>query len=975
MSYGPATTYDSYPGFFPSHWDQHNYNQSHDPVFPLLTQAPSFLRAGVFWAAPLTGDEFLKLGRAYKDYGYNPDKFGSAIAQWLGNAVGVSAVDGIVYVQESNGDLYAVDAASGTPIWCHCTYAPPGTAKLPQIGPPTVNAAMGQDLVENINGEPVVFVADGDVAFTFDNALKYPSSNLRGANYSSIYAFNGLTGKEIWRFDTAGEAMPTPVYKNGYVYANTGDGHLYVINATTGQLAAKMSNPGLAFSSMSSVNWYTTADGRHLMIYGTQNPDNMVAVDVTDPTQPTVAWTYSLPGGIFTGMGDVPPAVDPTTGTVVTDSLVKTGTNANGSPILDMDMYALNATTGALEWSHLACGDYYSDPGTSCDVPTVSFRGSIPMVHDGVMYVGVLLDQTYRAYDIATGKLLWVTSLAIPNEKEPQQPRGGSVWYDGKIILAESRQIYTLDPTTGAIDNDFTTPGYFAIWGITTPTVVGNEMYLGAASGWVFAAPASYIMNTPGGQPLPLVPPTNLPLPQQQAAYQNPSALPTSNQSAAFPSAWLSYAGGASHNAYVPTGPSGVSWQVGLNGSIPLDQPPRDDSIFGTEIAGHMTALAYGTSWGVAPAQGMIFAGTGDHSVYALNAYTGAEVWRFDTINSNLAQPIVTPNTVVVPGGDQWMNFSSVVKYMQGKPLKIGASFQDLHGLNPQTGQEVWTFYTNGDNAMTPLYDNGNIYWLNGTGHLWAINADTGAPVAPFLNSSGLPALPPVAGSDAVDSANIYKPTDGSDHVMIAGTTDDMYGIDLATGAVLWSQGLTGLTPYTTGFAGASPAVDQNTATVVSTVVVNPDTSANTATLEAFALDAKTGAVLWTQSLGTGAIPTGFSASTVVLNNGTAYVLDPMTGTEYGLNMADGSIRWQTPVQIGAKKSWGPGTVVGNDLIQPVGGSLDTFNTQTGALVNQLPVGGAFTYNNATVIGQTVYIGNGYGWLTAMPLSQVLGTS
>jgi outer membrane protein assembly factor BamB len=226
---------------------------------------------------------------------------------------------------------------------------------------------MGDALVESVGGRPVVFVAAGDVGFTLGHSLDYanqvspPTPTVRGANFSAVYAIDGLTGKRLWRFDTEGEAMPTPVYHDGSLFFNTGDGHLYAVDASTGQEESVFTNPKLGFSSMSSANYYITPSGQFYVIYGTQDPnfgssagDNMVAVNETDPTMPSLAWDYNVVKGINTGLGDVPVVVDQQRGLVLTDALVNTGTSA--SPQINIAVLAVNAETGALVWKQLAGG-------------------------------------------------------------------------------------------------------------------------------------------------------------------------------------------------------------------------------------------------------------------------------------------------------------------------------------------------------------------------------------------------------------------------------------------------------------------------------------------------------------------------------------------------------------------------------------------------------------------------------------------
>lgn len=970
VEFGTPVAYDTASQYFPQSWDQLQYSQGHNPVYPLVSGAPSYLSKGEFWAAPLTGDEFLRLARGYSRYGTNGgENWGSEAAQWLGNVTGISVAKGIIYAEESRNQIWALDAATGKALW---------VAK-------TVNANMGDALVETINNRPVVFVAAGDVGFTLQHAVDFasttggnpPGKTTRGANFSAVYAFDGLTGKQLWRFDTAGEAMPTPAYKNGDLFFNTGDGHLYAVNATTGTLVSKFNSPG--FSSMSSTNWYETPNHHLLIIYGTQDSNELVAVDETNPAAPTMAWEYQPPGSVNTGVGDVPPgtSVDQGRGLVITDSLVR----VNG--VLNIDLFAVDARTGKLAWHQ------YMGSGT---ITPFSFKGSVPMIHNvngsghGAVFVGDLLNQTYQSYDETNGKLRWSTDLTQtgnctgcgPNAQGTiHQPRGGGAWWDGKVIEAEGRDIRTFDPNTGQVLNTFTDPGYFGVWGITSPVIVGNEMYLGSISGWVFAAPAKFITTNQGSAIQPF-PPSDLTTPPLSASYSNPGAVPTDAQKAGFPATCLASAGGQEHNSVFSSKLGGLSWHTALgqtktiaaeDEALPLNAPPRDEGIYGPEAATEMTTLAYGAGSGVCAANGIVYVGGNRYSVNAINATTGQTIWTFPTVNGNRGGPIVTPNTVVVSGGDQWFNFAQVQKFAANDAtVHLGASFSNLHGLDPATGTEKWTFYTSGTDAMTPLYDNGNLYWVNGSGNVWAINADTGKTFAPFEDSSGNPTLH-IGGMNAIDSANVYHQQGGPD-IMVVGTAkpSEFYGIDLSTDKVLWKQTLPNI--FYTGFAASSPVVDQTSGLVIGNVLA--DASGTSVTSEAFALDAKTGAVAWTRSLGSGAIPYGFTAATPVLSatGNRVFFADPVTKTEVALNAMSGASVWTSPL---GQMTKAPGTIVGNNLIQPAGPNLYTFSTKDGQLINTYHVGGSFEDNAASVVGGTLYIGNGWGWAMALPLSVVTG--
>ncbi len=930
---------------FPQNWTQLGFDQRHNPVFPVPDTAPPFLRFGTFWAANITGLDFLRLGRALDTIG-NPEAWGSKTAQYLGNVMGVSAAQGIVYVQLGRHEIWALDGASGRAIW---------QADL------TTSAGMGETLVEEINGRLMVFVPVGDAAFTVQNAIDFANGQAhdRGANFSGVYAFDGVTGERRWRFATKGASRPTPVYRNGKLYLATGGGEFFVLNAEDGKQLGSFTNPGEGFPGLASLNWFETADDRMFLIYGTIRPRRILAVDATDPSAPVLGWQYTPANATANAPGDTPVAVDPELGMVFTTVF------SSVSGQFTTNVLALDATTGEVRWNDFA-GGIDSPPG---------YKGSVPMVHAGGLYVGNTSNGRYRAYDALTGTLRWEADLSEADDPPGliHRPRAAAVFHDGKLIVAEGRDIHTFDPETGIELNRFETPGTFAVWGINQPVIIGQLMILSSISGWVFAAPVDVITNFPGfegGTALPL-PGGDTPPPPQLPEFFNPLALPTRSEAKQFPSTWLAYAGGQDHNGVANQGPSGVAWQTALNSALSLDAPPLDEFIYGTEIATHMTHLAFGVGTGVSPANGILYVGSDRYTINALNALTGEPIWRFRTINANFGQPLVTADTVIVSGGDPWMNLGNTGRFRSNSPATvIGDSFPTVHGLDPKTGLEKWTFYSDGGtSAMTPLYHDGKLYWVNGEAKVWAINAETGEPVSPFMDPDGLPVLS-LGGFNAISSANVYNEPGGPD-LMVVGTAmpNRIWAIDLATAEVAWSYDLAGVNTYVTGFATVSPTLEQNRGLVISTVLTDADPLTNTVTVLAFALDGKTGAPVWTQALGTGSIPTGFTGPVPLIAKSSVYLHNPLTQTMTALNALTGAVKWQMPISTPEGKfSWGPGVVVGNKLIVPAGPDLYTFDAKTGAVLAQRRIGGSFTYNNPTVAGKTLYIGNSWGWVSAIPL-------
>lgn len=951
LAFHPAATYQDATAraAFPQDWTQLAYDQRHETLFPVAESAPAFLQDGIFWAAPLTTDKFLRLAAAIPSFPDNgTQSWGAAVAGSLGNLMGVSVVQGIAYATLSGNEVWALDARSGFPIW---------KAEL-------INTAGNSEaVVAELGGRPVVFVASGDANFSLENTIRF-SNDLphdRGASFSSVYAFDGLTGQQLWRFDTKGASRPTPIFKDGILYISNGDGHLYILEANTGALLSTFTNPGEGYSGLASPNWYETPDGRLLITYGTLRPRNLIAVDVTEPAAPTLAWVYAPPGATANSSGDTSVAVDPSLGLMFTNVFTAT----SDSDVFDLKVYAIDLVTGTVAWTASA--------GTGPSIP--GFKGSVPMVHADTVYMGNPLNETYRAYDTATGALRWSTSLQEPDDQPNQRhrPHAAGVYVDGKVLHVEGRDIRTFDAATGAILNDFETPGTFSAFAANQPAIVGNMVYLGALSGWVFAAPLDYLMTSPGFGERSFPPPYSR---AQKPAYFDRAALPSAQQTKSFPRSWVSYAGGQENNAFAVKGPRDVQWSTPLNNAIPLQAEPRDEDLFGTELATQLTHLAFGVGTGISPVNGIAYVGSGRYTINALNAITGKLIWRYRTINANFGQPLVTPRTVIVSAGDQQFPLGATSAFKADSPsTRLGGSFEHVTGLDPFTGVEKWTFYTDGaTSAMTPLYDRGNLYWVAGDGQLWAVNADTGAPVAALMDGVGSPKVN-LGGFNAISSANVYRRPGKSSSIMVVGKAmpDALIGIDLATGAVLWQHALP--ETYVTGYSAVSPAVDQNRGLVVSTVLIGPDTTDGITVLTAFAVNAVTGELIWSRDLSAAEAPFGFVGATPVIDNNTVYLYDALGQKQTALDVRSGAVLWNTDVATTpGKPSWGPGTVIKHSrLIQPAGEDLLTFDARTGTLLNRYHVGGAFTYNHATVLGETLYVGNSWGWALAIPLDEVIG--
>lgn len=161
-----------------------------------------------------------------------------------------------------------------------------------------------------------------------------------------------------------------------------------------------------------------------------------------------------------------------------------------------------------------------------------------------------------------------------------------------------------------------------------------------------------------------------------------------------------------------------------------------------------------------------------DDAVYALNASTGALVWRYRTSSLNLAD-VGAPPAISAPGQN---GLAGGVVYVIGKDKTV-------YALNLTTGAVIWKYTlagggnptgSSGDVAGPALIGN-RLYAPSDKG-MYALNAITGAPVWHVLTGSTFYASPAVTGPPG---RMVLVDADNAGH---------LYVLNQATGAVLWTQ-------------------------------------------------------------------------------------------------------------------------------------------------------------------------------------------
>jgi outer membrane protein assembly factor BamB len=372
----------------------------------------------------------------------------------------VIVVNGLAYVGSMMNYVYALDAVTGKLAW--------------------------KFLADNwIMTNPVV--ADGKLFIGSGNRFYQtaPSKGgLRGTGPNSLYALDAKTGRMLWQYSVPGEAMPTPLYKDGIVYYVTGDRNLYALDAATGKLVYKY-YLGSIFS-MGSIN----LDG-DIMVFGGGFPFKVFGFNLKTRT---VAWETPFPD-VYLGLDDSNPAV--ANGLLYING-VAYDTTAAGPVNPRHEFYALDTQTGQLRWKFTA--GLYSLVDDN--------KSSTPVVVDGVYYGASSIARSFSALDAATGAVKWQYGIG-------QVVKGAPVVFSNFVIFADAKgNIYTLNRNTGKLIKKVSLGGNIGPQG---PSLFNGTLYLANQNGEVLAFSVTKLINESLRAPEP-VPPAN-----SNTAYFSPT--------------------------------------------------------------------------------------------------------------------------------------------------------------------------------------------------------------------------------------------------------------------------------------------------------------------------------------------------------------------------------------------------------------------------------------------------------------------
>jgi len=232
---------------------------------------------------------------------------------------------------------------------------------------------------------------------------------------------------------------------------------------------------------------------------------------------------------------------------------------------------------------------------------------------------------------------------------------------------------------------------------------------------------------------------------------------------------------------------------------------------------------------------GAVFVGSRDANLYALNAASGEERWRFTT------------TTAAQAGYDSASGVQSSPAIVDGTVF-FGADDSRFYAVAAGSGQERWKVEVGGPVMSSPAVADGVVFFGCFDGSVYALDTGSGTRIWQYRTGDQVWSSPAVV--------------DGT--VFVGSNDRSLYALDAATGSLRWSF-------PTQGVVSSSPAV------------ANGIVYVGSFDHHVYAVDAASGRELWRFRTGDVVFSSPFVTNGVVYvgsHDGNVYALDAVTGEE-----------------------------------------------------------------------------------------------
>jgi outer membrane protein assembly factor BamB len=326
-----------------------------------------------------------------------------------------------------------------------------------------------------------------------------------------------------------------------------------------------------------------------------------------------------------------------------------------------------------------------------------------------------------------------------------------------------------------------------------------------------------------------------------------------------------------------------------------------------------------------AVANGIVYVGSGDGHLYALDARTGAERWRFAAGRAVTSSPEVTGGLVYVGS-------------------RSGAYF----AIDAATGVQRWRVETGPDAPLAWGFESGDLYTaspavagglavLGGSdGQVWAVDAAGGAVRWRFRTGGRVRSSPAVAGG----------------RVYVGSMDGTLYALELASGRLVWRFDTEGHSLESAKFGFDRRTIQSSPAVADGTVFVGSRDG------HLYAVDAATGRGLWTTDH-----EMSWVNSSPAVSGGLVFAGSSDNRFVQAVDRRSGMERWRVPTE---RLVWSSPAVAGDFVyVGDATGTLYALDRATGAERWRYRSGRRI-YSSPVLAGGLLYVGNDDGAIYAI---------
>ena len=350
-------------------------------------------------------------------------------------------------------------------------------------------------------------------------------------------------------------------------------------------------------------------------------------------------------------------------------------------------------------------------------------------------------------------------------------------------------------------------------------------------------------------------------------------------------------------------------------------------------------------------AEGTLYIGNNNGSLYALDAQTGQIRWKAHVPNPLMSAPLIYGDLVIVGEGDPTSRTSS-----PSEPVMVGQGPSALIAFDRATGAMRWQTLLAGSAMPTPAIIEGVLVHHDGAG--WINGLDPATGEKKYARSIG-----------SMASMTAMLPVGNGDFVTLGVGSNAAWRLHADDGALIWRS------PFSKGASGIGdcpPVTDGARVFCDYVSPVFPDTSTvigNLTVQRVYALDVTSGAPLWDVALESGPLPIRNEAAIPLLADGLLYLGSAITPWMHALDATSGMLVWESPTK-GAVKG-GIVDVDGVVYFGDLGGYLWALDAKTGRVHGDKLMHTPFNVGSPIVVGKTLVIGSDSGAVIAVPLDDI----